>query len=178
MIWVDYGLIAVILVSALVGLLRGFVRELLGLMTWVFAFALAWFAAPWMNEALTPHIETPSIRKAAAYGSLFLGALLVGGVITALISGSVRKSALASADRTMGAGLGLIRGLVICGLFVLIGSHTMLRQDPWWHRSALIPRLQWVADGLATVIPAGWLDAIKSESKVQPESPLSPKPGT
>lgn len=178
MIWVDYGFIAVILISALIGLLRGFVRELLGLATWVAAFAVAWLAAPWMNDLLLPHVETPSVRKAAAYAGLFLGVLLIGGVITALISGHVRKSVLAAADRTVGGGLGLLRGLVICGLFVLIGGHTVLREDSWWSRSALIPRLQWVADGLATVIPAGWLEALKSEPKLKPQTSAVPKPGT
>jgi membrane protein required for colicin V production len=175
MIWVDYGLVVVILVSALVGLLRGFTRELLGLMTWVFAFAAAWLGSHWMDAWLEPHITAPSVRKGTAYLLLFLGALLVGGVITALVSGGIRDSRFSSTDRTLGAGLGLFRGFVICGLFILIAGQTLLRQDPWWSQSLLIKRLDWVAQGLGTLMPAGWLDAIRAESEPAPVPEAAPR---
>ena len=116
--WADYLILALVLISVLVGLMRGFTRELLGLLTWVLAFGVAWFWAPQFEAYLRDFLSEPSIRKIVAYVLLFLGGLLVGSVITAVLSHFIRGSLLASSDRTVGAGLGLVRGVVLVGIFV------------------------------------------------------------
>ncbi len=168
MIWVDYGILALLLVSVIVGLLRGFAREVFGLLTWALAFWLALrFAAPF-GHWLEPYISVPSVRKVSAYALLFFGGLLVGGIFTSLIVRALRASALSSTDRTLGGGFGLLRGGLLVGAFLLLGGATPLKQDPWWNQSVLLPHFQWLADGLAIVIPERWLDQLRSASESEP----------
>ena len=169
MIWVDYGILAVLLVSVIVGLVRGFAREVLGLATWVLAFWLALrFAAPF-GHWLEAFISVPSVRKITAYALLFLGGLLAGGIVTSLIVRALRSSGgLSSIDRTLGGGFGLVRGGLIVGAFILVGGITPLKQDPWWSQSALMPHFQWLADGLKVLIPERWILQIQSTDSELP----------
>lgn len=179
MIWVDWCIFAVLLISVIVGLLRGFAREVLGLLTWVLAFWLAYALAGPLADWLQPHISVASVRKITAYAVLFLAGLLLGGILTTLISRALRESALSSVDRTLGGGFGLIRGSVLIGAFLLIGAATPLRHDDWWQQSRLMPYFQWLADGLELVIPQHWVDELRApavetstpEAAVVPASP-------
>src|SRR6202008_5183347 len=98
--WADYGILALIFMSAVLGALRGFARESLGLATWILAIGAAIAFGRPVAAALEPHLPVPIVRIGVAYGGLFLAGLLVGGVLTAVIVSSVRKSRYSSADRT------------------------------------------------------------------------------
>jgi membrane protein required for colicin V production len=163
MIWVDYCIVGLLLVSTIVGVIRGFARETLGLLTWVLAIWLAISFSGAAATRLAPYISVPSVRIAAAYALLFLGGLLFGGIITALIVRFMRASALSSTDRTLGGGFGVIRGAVLVGLFILIAGTTPARHDPWWQKSVLLGQFQWLADGLRVLIPPRWIDQLQSE---------------
>lgn len=172
--WADYTILGIVLLSILIGLLRGFTREIFGLGTWVLAIVLAVFFGPALAVHLQPHIATPIFRMGAAYGGLFLGGLLVGGVLTALLVARIRESRFSSADRTLGAGLGLVRGALLVGLVVLLARTAGVSNEPWWQHSTLIGPSQVVADGLDTLIPDAWLAPLKPE--VQAPSRSSPEP--
>jgi membrane protein required for colicin V production len=163
MIWVDYCIVAVLLVSTIVGVIRGFARETLGLLTWILAIWLAIAFAGAVAIRLGPYISVPSVRIAAAYAILFLGGLLIGGIITALIVRTIRDGVLSSTDRTLGGGFGVIRGAVLVALFILVAGTTPARHDPWWQRSVLLDKFEWLADGLRVLIPPRWLDQLKSD---------------
>ena len=161
MIWVDYCIVALLVVSTVVGVLRGFARETLGLITWVVAIwaALA-FAKP-VAQFLEPHIAVPSVRIAASYAITFLAVLLVGAIATALIVRSLRDSVLSSVDRSLGGGFGLLRGALVVAAFVLVAGMTPARQDPWWQQSSLIKQFEWMAESLRSVLPQNWLEQLK-----------------
>ena len=80
------------------GLWRGLLREVISLATWIAAFAIAFLFAEDGAAHLTPYLDVPSLRMAAAFGGLFLITLLLGGLI-----GSYSKSAGASSttNRTL-----------------------------------------------------------------------------
>lgn len=170
MIWVDYCIVGLLLVSTIVGVIRGFAREALGLLTWVLAIWLAVAFAAVVAVKLGPYISVPSVRIASAYAILFLGGLLIGGIITALIVRVLRASALSSTDRTLGGGFGLIRGAVLVALFILIAGTTPARHDPWWQKSLLLGQFQWLADGLRVLIPPRWIDQLQSQELKADES--------
>lgn len=161
MIWVDWCLLAAFAVSIMIGVLRGFTREVLGLASWVVALGAALLLAPGAAVHLEPHIATPSIRIAAAYGLVFIAGLLVGAVITALVSMLVRKSPLSGVDRMVGGGFGVVRGVLIAGIVVALVGLTPARQDPWWKESVFIGWLEPLADGFSTVLPDDWQQRIK-----------------
>ena len=73
LIWIDWVIIALITVSTLISLKRGFVREALSLVTWVGAFILARTFHPQMQSLLESTVETPLVRLIAAFAILFFG---------------------------------------------------------------------------------------------------------
>jgi len=174
--WADYVILAVFAVSVLIGLLRGFTREVLGVLGWILAFWAAFTFTHQAAEWLAPHIATPSVRRAAAFGGLFLLVLLLTSLITFFIGRLIRDGALASADRTLGAGFGLLRGLVLVAALLWAAGTTAARQDPWWQQSALIPRLEWMADILKATVPQRWIRVL--ESPPSPSSSPSSKPSS
>ena len=169
--WADYVILAVFAVSILVGLLRGFTREVLGILGWVLAFWIAFTYTHLAAQWLSPHISTPSVRRAAAFGGLFLVVLLFTSLATYFIGKLIREGAMASADRTLGAGFGILRALVITAALLWAAGSTAAREDAWWRESALIPRCEWMADLLKAVVPSHWIHVLESPSS-------SPQPST
>lgn len=163
MIWVDYCIVGLLVVSTIVGVIRGFARETLGLLTWILAIWMAVSFAAAVSVKLAPYISVPSVRAASAYALLFLAGLLIGGIITSVIVRFLRASALSSTDRTLGGGFGVIRAAALVALFILIAGTTPARQDPWWQKSLLLDKFEWLADGLRVLIPPRWLDLLKSD---------------
>lgn len=164
MIWVDYGILIVFLVSVLIGLFRGFTRELLGLLSWVAAFWIAWAFAGDLSAVLASRISDGSLRMAVCYAVLFFGSLLVGAIATSLLVEAARNSRFSPADRMLGAALGGLRAALLAGLFILLAGMTDARNDRWWKESVLVSRMEWIADALKSVIPQGWLEKLKPQA--------------
>jgi membrane protein required for colicin V production len=154
--WADGILIAALAVSVLIGALRGFTREVLGLAAWIVAIVAALLFAPAAAAYLEPHVATPSLRIAAAYAAVFFGVLVLGAVVTSLVALVVRKSVLSGVDRMVGGGFGLVRGVLIGVLLVWLVGMTPARQDPWWSQSLLIPPLERLAQGFEGLMPDHW----------------------
>lgn len=175
--WADYGILAIVILSIFIGLLRGFTREIFGLGTWVLAIVIAVVFGADLAEALRPQIETPLVRMGAGYGGLFLGGLLIGGILTALLVARIRESRFSSADRTLGSGLGLVRGVLLVGLVVLLARTAGVGDEPWWQKSVLIGPSQTIADGLDVLIPDAWLAPLKPDpAPAAPTSESRPAP--
>ena len=165
--WLDYLFIAAALVSVLLGLMRGFVREILSLATWVAAFILALRFGQQASDWMAPAIGAVTVRKVLGYGLVFLVALLAGGLITWLIALLVRGSGLAPTDRMLGAGFGIVRGLFISAALVLVASYTPARESNAWKHSALVPQLQPLAGGMRSLIPKEWITHLESQPELQ-----------
>ncbi|HEX4870859.1 MAG TPA: CvpA family protein [Nevskiaceae bacterium] len=177
MIWVDWCILLVVLISGLIGLFRGFTREILGLLTWALALWLAVALVGWADQALAPHIASLALRLAVAYALLFLSGLLLGGIVTALLTDAIRNSRYSSADRTLGAGVGLIRGGLLVAVFVLIAGLYGARSESWFRQSALLLRFEPLAQALQVLIPEDWLRRLQPRSLPTP-TPAAPVPST
>jgi len=156
MIWADWFLLAALVISILIGVLRGFTREVLGLLTWILAVVAALLLAPYVPAYLEPHVATPSIRIAASYALVFFGILVLGAIVTSIVSMLVRKSPLSGVDRVVGGGFGAVRGALIAVLLVWAVGLTPARQDPWWKESMVIPALDGLARGFDRLMPEHW----------------------
>lgn len=167
MIWVDWCLLAAFLASIVIGVLRGFTREVLGLASWVLAIAAALLLAPTAAEYLGSSIETPSLRIAAAYALVFLAGLIVGAIVTAVASLLIRKSPLSGVDRMVGGGFGVVRGVLLAVVVVAVLGLTPARQDPWWKESVFIGQLEWLADGFRKMLPEHWRQRLASPTESQ-----------
>ncbi len=153
MLWVDYLIICIVIVSAVIGLFRGFFREVVSLVAWVAAFMVAIHFTEPMSQLLEGSIETPSLRKAVTGAGLFVVVLLVGGVINFLVGKLVSSSGLAGTDRSIGAAFGLVRGVVLVIILMLLASLTPMPQDPWWRDSQFIPHLEPYATWVKNLLP-------------------------
>lgn len=137
--WTDYLLIAVVLISCVAGLLRGLLREVIALITWIAAVWLAWVYAPLLEPHLGGALATEGVRPWAARTLIFIVVVLLGTAIGVTVSHFVRLSLLTGVDRFFGAIFGLLRGWVIVGLFVILCHALRLDGQSWWRRSMLMP---------------------------------------
>ena len=163
----DYSVLAILVLSILLSMVRGVVREILSLAGWVVAFMVANSFAAGFAPLLPSGITGESLRLLLAFAALFLSSLLAMGLITMLISALVKTVGLGFADRFMGSLFGFARGLLVVLLMVLAAGLTALPQEPFWKKAVLSKPLEMAA---MMVIP--WLprDLSKRISYVKTEA--------
>ncbi|MGV6989298.1 CvpA family protein [Testudinibacter sp. P80/BLE/0925] len=143
---IDYLIIGIIIFSLIVSLLRGFVREVMSLASWVMAFFVASRFYPYLAGMLT-QIESEHIRIGAAIAILFICSLIVGAVINYIIGQLVDKTGLTGTDRVLGACFGVLRGvLIVAALLFCVDTFTNFDQSEWWKNSKLIPHFGFVVE--------------------------------
>jgi membrane protein required for colicin V production len=152
----DFGLLAIMLVSGLLAMVRGFMREILSIAAWGAAALVTLYGYPRLLQPAQDWLKGNDIvAKAGVIGGLFLGTLIVVSIITVRISNMILDSRIGALDRTLGFIFGLGRGLLI--VVAAFWFFTMLvpdRQRPDWltqAKSRLV--LQGTADGLVAVLP-------------------------
>lgn len=154
MIWIDYSILGVIAFSMLIGIVRGFIKEVLSLSTWAVALWVGFnFSRPFaaMLEAQITH---PSARIATAFGILVVTTLILGALVGFLLNELVKKTGLSGTDRFIGMFFGVARGMLVVSILVLLAGLTPLPEDPWWKESQLIPHFQRLALWLRNFIPS------------------------
>lgn len=146
MVAIDYIILAVVLVSAVTGLIQGFLREVCSLVSWVLAVWLAWKIGPSLEPHLGGVLRQAPYGLWAGRGIVFIVVLVVGGIIGAIVSHYVRLSIFSGLDRFLGLLLGLIRGAVIVGVAMILAQQVKLDGEGWWKKSKLLPTVQPVAN--------------------------------
>ena len=159
--WADYFIIGLIVLSMLVSLWRGFIKEALSLATWIVAFLVALNFSDVLAQRLTPWVELPSARAVAAFAGLFLIVLILGALVNFLIGQLVSKTGLAGTDRILGTVFGVARGVIIVAVVVMLAGVTPLPRDPWWQASQLMPHFERLALWLADHLPAEVKDNVR-----------------
>jgi membrane protein required for colicin V production len=142
MLLIDWLVLAVVFISALISIKRGFVKEMLSLASWIAAFIIARIFSGHLEVLLVQWIETPSARYGAAFGILFVITLVIGAMINNLVGELVKVTGLAGTDRMFGVVFGTTRGLILIMAAVYGMQMTPLSKDPWWQNSVLIPHFE------------------------------------
>ncbi len=155
LIWIDYVIIGVIFISALIGLFRGLIKEAFSLGTWIASIIVGIRFSQPFSVFLTDYIEVPSVRIAAAFIVLLLLTLILGAMLSHLVSQIVDKTGLSGTDRFAGFLFGIARGMVVMSVLVLLAGLTPLPQDSWWVESVLIGPFQELSVWLREQIPEG-----------------------
>lgn len=137
--WADWAILGIVGISGLFSIKRGFVREALSLLTWVTAFIIARLFTEALATVLADYIQTPSFRIASAFAILFIMTLIVGALVSNLVSLLVQATGLSGTDRILGMGFGLARGALLVVVLVALLGGTPAVQDAWWQESQLIP---------------------------------------
>lgn len=142
--WVDFTIIGVIGFSALISIVRGFIREALSLISWILAFFISSKFYSYITDYLT-YFDGEIIRIAVAIVILFVATLLVCAIVSYVIGQLIQKTGLSGADRVLGTCFGVLRGiLVVAAVLFLLDTFTPLSQSPYWTQSLLIPHFHFI----------------------------------
>ncbi len=162
----DLVIVTVLLVSLLVSLVRGFIKEVFSILVWVAAIFAGFQVSDPLAQALEPMIDLPSARFIIAFAAVFLLVLVIGGLVSFLIGKVVEKTGLSPTDRLFGALFGLARGVLIVVLAAMLLRITPFVEDPWWEDSRLLPAFLTMADQAQSWLPENvrdWLQQPKPE---------------
>ncbi len=151
--WADYIILAVLGLSVLIGLWRGLISEVLGLVVWALAFWVAWIFGPSVAGYFEHSIQLPSARMLVGYGICFLTVLIAGALLRFLVSKLVEGTGLSGTDRLLGMLFGFARGVLLVTLAVFLLGFTAVIRDPWWNDSILLPQFKGVAAWLGEQVP-------------------------
>ena len=136
--WIDIVILALIALSAIPSLFRGFVKEVLALATWLVALWIARMLYEPVAAMLVQWISETSVRNITAFVLVFICVLLIGAAINYLASSLVSKTGLSGTDKLLGLVFGVARGGVIVSLLVLLAGLTPLPHDSWWQESRFL----------------------------------------
>lgn len=156
----DYIFIAVLVLSALVGMWRGLVSEVIAMLAWAVALLAAWRYAAVAAPLLAGMIAEPMWRQVAAFALIFVAVLLCAAFLRFLLREILKAVGLGAADRLFGAVFGLARGVVVALAVVLLGGLVGMAREPWWANAMFAPPLEtaviaakpWLPEAVATRI--------------------------
>lgn len=172
----DLAIAGTIALSAVIGLVRGFVAEAMSLVSWAAAIGLSLVFGGDLARLFEAAIELPSLRLLLAHALVFIAALAVGAIVTWLLRELVHGSGLSGSDRFLGALFGVGRGVLAVALVVTLLGLTPLPRDPWWRESKAIPAFQAIAESLLPLLPEGlrqYLDFAPEHPAPQPPAASS-----
>ncbi|EKD46027.1 MAG: CvpA family protein [uncultured bacterium] len=149
----DYVIVSIVIVSTLISLIRGFLKELVSLSVWILGFWLAIRFYHTFAVILEPYIANEFIRQMVGFVGIFLLILLLGALFNYMLGFVVIKSGISGADRFLGMIFGCARGVLLVAVILLMVSATSFVQDEWWKKSILIPHLQVLVDWLRVFLP-------------------------
>jgi membrane protein required for colicin V production len=126
--WLDFVLALILLVTGVAGLRRGFSRQIIGLISGVLALLLGiWFYGT-VGFYLLPYASSRTLANAGGFAVVFCGVLLLGALASIMAGRFLRVSGLSIVDHLLGAGLGLLRGLVFA-IAIILGVMAFSRGD-------------------------------------------------
>jgi membrane protein required for colicin V production len=142
---VDYLIVLLCVLSAGIGVWRGFVKEALSLLTLLAAVWLAWRFAEILAPKLGNWAADSEVRIWTARVIVFVIAIAVGAVVSWFARQLIRHTGLSGVDRLLGGAFGFARGVLIVGLMVIVLDFFQLDQDDWWKSARLRPYAEQVA---------------------------------
>ncbi|MGV6809628.1 MAG: CvpA family protein [bacterium] len=149
----DISIIVLILLSTIVGLVTGFIKESLTLATLITATAVAALNAKALAADLPLAIDSQVGKLAIAFGAIFLVILIVGLVVSYLLSSGIRAIGLGGFDHFLGAVFGFSLGALLVTLAVMVLMSGKIAKNDWWVESRLIPYFEQSAVWVNANIP-------------------------
>lgn len=142
----------IILLSIIVGIIRGLVKESISLVTWIVAILLAVMYTSPLSKYITI-TKHEMVHTLIAFLLIFVGTVFLGAILNFVVGELVRKTPFSIPDRVLGSIFGLLRGFVFATILIMIGGLTTLPEEQWWHQSYAISRFQGFAIWLKEQLP-------------------------
>ncbi|GAA0396007.1 CvpA family protein [Cocleimonas flava] len=174
----DIAIVVIILITALIGFMRGIVWMGIFLATWAAAILLAIKYKDAVAAALPIKLSSEIAQTGLAALLIFLGVLILGAIINFLFSKAVDAVGLGAFDRILGAGLGVALGALAITLLTMLLGLTELPNQKSWSESALIPKFQEASAWLQTLIPDNLNQYINDNNGGSGTTTLTPSDGS
>ncbi len=156
----DYSLLVLLIGSMLISLTRGFVKEVISLVSWIVAFYVAInygkVLEPWLPQAISGDV----LRIIVAFVVLFIGTRIVMMFLARLAGFVIRASGLSFMDRFLGALFGLLKGVLIALVLVLICGMTRIPKQPFWKNAMFSPVAEDAVRAVLPYLPAYFVEYI------------------
>ena len=160
--WIDIGMLAFLALSVVVGLMRGFVFEVLSLAAWFVAYFVASQTVGWAAPHIPMGAPNSALNLGVSFAVVFVVVLIAWGLGARLVRGLVRVTPLALVDRIFGAGFGTLRGMVALLVVSIAVGFTPLAQSESWKQSRGAARLDalwqgvrpWFSNSFFQALPA------------------------
>jgi len=152
---IDIIIAVALLVSVVVGLLRGFVKEAISIAALLIAIWAALYFGPAVGDISSSWLSSEQLQMWFGRILVFAIILSLGGLLGWGISKLVRMSVLSGMDRFLGSLFGAGRGILLLAVFIIGGQFAGFDNDDWWLKSRLIPHAEIVADWIKVMAPKG-----------------------
>lgn len=171
----DIMILAVLALSMLFGVLRGFVGEVLSLVAWIAAFWIAWAFGHDVASIYGAWLHDPNACLIAGYLSCFLGVVILGAIAGWGMRKLMNGGGLRGGDRFLGMLFGFARGAVLVTFVVFVLGFTVVpREATWWHQSLLLPAFQDAAGWFAHELPPEVAQRVEAGRQALPAFPSIP----
>ncbi|MCB8820968.1 CvpA family protein [Microvirga rosea] len=179
----DLVVIGVVLISGLLAAVRGFTREVLAIVAWVAAAAVAWYLHPAILPLAQQYIHNHTVALVAAIGGIFVVTLIIVSIITVQISDLILDSRIGALDRTLGLFFGAARGFLICVIgWAFLGWLLQGKNPEWAVTSRTRPAMENTRDSIIAMLPDNAEALIQklrekgASPEAEPGEPAEPDP--
>ena len=149
--WMDILFLVIIAIGLILGLIRGLMRMLIGVASVVAGFVIAALYYRPVSALFSRMLNAEIWRHLVAFVLIFVVVLIIGGVVSFLLS-KIIKGPLRFADRILGGLLGVVSGILVCGVLVIAQLAFPVDKQAL-RRSAIAPYCYWLTKGMIQVIP-------------------------
>ena len=161
----DYVVAGIFLVSVVLSIFRGFVRETLSIAGWVIAFIVASAYSPFFEQFLPAEVVGEALRFSVAFVLTFLSVLLITALAIMLLTALIKGIGLGFIDRLLGSIFGFLRALIIVTVIVLIAGLTTIPHQSFWQQAIFSRPLETVALQVMPWLPEDLSKRISFERK-------------
>jgi membrane protein required for colicin V production len=179
----DIVVVAVVLISAVLAMIRGFVREVLSVASWVVAAGAAYLLYPHVLPLVQPYFDNKTVAIIVSAAAIFFIALIIASYITMKISDFVIDSRVGSVDRVLGFIFGALRGVLLMIVALWFFNFLVKEPQPWIANARTMPLLVSGGDWLISLLPPDFEEWVQEKIRggggaaAPSETPAGEPPG-
>jgi len=154
----DLLLLAIFVISTVVGVMRGFVKEALSIVSWIVAFWLGYTYCVEAGEFLAQYVSLGEgrLRNSAGFGLIFVVILFAFALITYVITKLIVRGPIKGVDRVLGIATGFVRAVAISAVLLVLMQALGMNSSAFWKESKAVPHLMPAVEFAQRVLPRLW----------------------
>ena len=165
---VDFIVIGIVALSAILGLIRGFVREAISLVGFAAAMYVAYkYASLFASQFLSSVPGGLTSQHVIAFICIFVGVLIISKIIAGLLNRFISSVGLSFFDRLLGAVFGLLRGALIVVVMSTLFALTDLPKSSEWKDALTIPAVEMAVGFIKSWLPDDWANRLKNATDIR-----------